>query len=69
MADELRKAIERDGRSLAALAAAAGIDTGQLSRFIRSERSLTLDTADAVCAALRLKCQLVPNKQRRKQGR
>lgn len=54
----LRDAIRIDGRSLNALARESGVDSGQLSRFMRDERSLTLDSADKLIVALGLKCEL-----------
>ena len=65
--DALREAIRRDGRSLPTLADDAGIDKGQLSRFMRAQRGLTLDTADAVCNALGVECRLV--RRRGKKGK
>ena len=55
----LLHAIEKDGRSLNAIAKAAGADAGQLSRFTRGKRSLTLSTADALIQALGAECRLV----------
>ena len=51
---DLRKAIERDGRSLNALAREAGLSPIQLSRFIRGERGLTTPAVEALCDSLRL---------------
>ena len=62
----LREAIERDGRSLSELARVSGVDKGQLSRFMRSERGLTLTSVDALLAALGVECRFV---MRRKGGR
>lgn len=42
----LRQAIANSGMSLNALAVETGVNHGQLSRFIRSERSLTLGSAE-----------------------
>ena len=59
LSELLREAIRRDGRSLNKLAAAAGLDHGRLSRFMRSERSLTLPTVEKICEALGVECRLV----------
>lgn len=65
IAAALRVAIQSDGRSLNALARESGVDSGQLSRFLRAERSLTVDSADMLIAALGLDCELVKGKRRR----
>lgn len=49
---QLRDAIRTSGLSLGQLSAASGVNAGQLSRFMRGERGLTLDSAGAVCKAL-----------------
>lgn len=54
----LRDAIRTDGRSLNALAELSGVDSGQISRFMRDERSLTLDSADKLIAALGMEGKL-----------
>ena len=59
MTTALKQAIRRDGRSLNEIAVAAQIDRGILSRLMRDERSVTLTTADAVCAVLGVDCRLV----------
>ena len=65
MTEALLHAIEKDARSLNAIAKAAGADAGQLSRFTRGQRSVTLDTADALIRALGVECRLVrPRKGR-----
>jgi plasmid maintenance system antidote protein VapI len=66
LSEVLREAIRRDGRSLTKLAAVADIDDGQLSRFMRGERGLTLDTTERICRALGVECRLV---RRRRKGR
>jgi DNA-binding phage protein len=53
--DVVRQAIEASGLSLAELARQAGINHGQLSRFMRGERSLTLATLDPLAKILRLR--------------
>jgi transcriptional regulator with XRE-family HTH domain len=54
LADQLRRAIGDCGMSLNQLAKATGVNKGQLSRFMRSERSLTLPAAAKLCAHLGL---------------
>ncbi len=49
---QLRDAIRASGLSLTRLGAAAGVDPGQLSRFMRGERGLTLDSAGLICRTL-----------------
>jgi DNA-binding phage protein len=51
---QLRDAIARSGRSLNQLAQDAGVSDSQLSRFMRGERTLTMETAAALCRALGL---------------
>jgi len=60
---ELKQAIERDGRSLNALARDAGLSPIQLSRFVRGERGLTTPAVDALCETLGL--ELKPKRQRK----
>ena len=51
---ELRKAIERDERTMYALARDAGLSQIQLSRFMRGERGLTTPAVERLCEALGL---------------
>jgi transcriptional regulator with XRE-family HTH domain len=51
---QLRDAIADSGRSLNQLSRDAGVSDSQLSRFMRGERTLTLETAAALCRALGL---------------
>lgn len=62
--DPLQKAIVADGRTLRALAEAAGLSAGILSRFTRRERTLTLPAADALADVLGL--ELRPRKTKRR---
>ncbi|TWT41089.1 hypothetical protein RAS1_37810 [Phycisphaerae bacterium RAS1] len=55
----LRRAIEADGRTWVAIANAAGCDKAQIGRFMRDMRSVTVETADGICAALGVECRLV----------
>ena len=61
----IRAEIRRQGISLLQLARRSGTDVGQLSRFMRDQRSITLDTADKLVAALDVTCRLV----RRRKGK
>ena len=64
LADSLRKAIENSGYSQAEIAVETGIDAGILSRFMRGERSLTLETAGKIAELLKL--SLKPTKATKK---
>jgi transcriptional regulator with XRE-family HTH domain len=50
----LRQAILDTGSTLIALERATGVDRASIRRFLRSERSLRLDKADALAAFLGL---------------
>jgi ribosome-binding protein aMBF1 (putative translation factor) len=54
MSDTVRQAIEASGLSLAELARRSGVSPAQLSRFLRGERSLTLETLDPLAKVLGL---------------
>lgn len=54
LADQLRDAIERSGLTDHAIAQAAQLDPSAVGRFMRAERSWTLDTAEHVAAVLGL---------------
>jgi plasmid maintenance system antidote protein VapI len=54
MSDVLRRAVRDSGLPLQALAEAAGVHRGSVSRFVRGERSLRLDMADRLAAYLGL---------------
>ncbi len=51
---QIREAIRASGRSLRDLENATGISRGQLSRFLRGQRDLTLETAGKLFDALGL---------------
>lgn len=55
LTEQIRDAISQSGLSLNQLAERAGIGRDLLSRFMRSERGLTLKTASRVCEALGLR--------------
>lgn len=46
---QLREAIQASGQSLSQLGQASGVDAGRLSRFMRGERSLTLEAVGQLC--------------------
>lgn len=60
---DLRKAIERDGRTIYALARDSGLSPIQVSRFVNGERGLTTPAVDALCETLGL--ELRPKRQRK----
>ena len=53
-ADVIRRAVEDSGRTPYAIALESGVSQPVLSRFLRSERGLNLDTAEKLCRALGL---------------
>jgi transcriptional regulator with XRE-family HTH domain len=52
--DQLRKGIEASGESQLSLAEATGINQGNLSRFMRGERGLSMENFAKLCAHLGL---------------
>ena len=54
MANQIRRAIRKSGLSLNQLAEETGVDDGVLSRFMRDERSITLETAEKLADYLGL---------------
>lgn len=48
----LRKIIEESGRSQKAIAEESGVAAGQLSRFMRGNRSMTLKTVSGLAKTL-----------------
>ena len=55
LADQMRQAIRGCGMSLNKLAEATGVHKAQLSRFLRSEQSMTLKAAAKLCSYLGLR--------------
>jgi transcriptional regulator with XRE-family HTH domain len=51
---QLREAIAASGLSLNQLGEKSGVSDGQLSRFMRGERTLTMETASPLCRVLGL---------------
>lgn len=54
LAEALRDAVERSGRSCYALSAETGVAASVLSRFMAGERDLKLETASRLIVALGL---------------
>ena len=66
LSDELRKAIERDKRTIPNLADDCGVGKSILSRFTRSLRTITLPTAEKILEALGFEVRLVRKKGKAK---
>jgi hypothetical protein len=64
MVERIFRAMRESGRSLRDLARESGLGAGQLSRFVRRERSLKLPQAAKLCEALGL--ELVQRKKPRR---
>ena len=60
---QLKEAIEASGLNQPQLAELSGVDQGQISRFIRGERTLTLESASKIAKALKL--ELKPRGRKR----
>lgn len=56
---ELRKAVENDGRTHAAIADAAKIHRTTFSAFMNRRRGLTVETVEQLAKALRLELRLI----------
>ncbi len=67
MTEQLRIAIRDSGLSLNQLGIQSGVSAGQLSRFMRGERVLTLPAAEKIVTALGLR--LMPAKKPASKGR
>lgn len=63
----LRRAIKESGLTGYRLAQECGVSQGQLSRFLRAERTLSLDAVDKLAAYLKL--ELSPRKRATRNGR
>ena len=53
--EQLRAAIRDSGLTLVEIARRSTVDQPRLSRFVRGQRSLTLESASLVCRALGLR--------------
>jgi transcriptional regulator with XRE-family HTH domain len=60
IADQLRQAIERSGKSRYRISQDSGISEAVLSRFANGQTDLTLANTDKLCAALGLSLVLIP---------
>ena len=52
LAEVIREAIRESGRSAGHLGAASGVDKAIITRFLRAERTITVETAEKLLAAL-----------------
>jgi transcriptional regulator with XRE-family HTH domain len=55
LSDQLRALIDAAGPSVYELARDAGVDRSVLSRFLAGKRTITLETADRLAKALKLR--------------
>lgn len=60
----LQDAIKQSGMTLKEIATQSGIDHGQLSRFMRNQRNLTITTAEKVGTLLGLELRKVKRRKR-----
>lgn len=63
---ELRSAVEKDGRTHAAISAAAGIHPKTFSAFINGRRGLSVETTEALAKALNYEIKLTRLKDHQK---
>ena len=54
MIEQIQEAIRESGRTLGELGRESGVSSGQLSRFVRNERFLSLPAAAKLCDVLGL---------------
>ena len=65
LSDTIRNAIRESGQTLNAIAAEVGISDGIISRFMRAERSMNLETAEKLCAYFKLELREVVKRRRK----
>ncbi len=65
LSNQLRSAIRNSGMTERELAATVGISNAIISRFMRDERSMTLETAEKLCAHLQLELREVQKRSRK----
>ena len=53
--DQLRQAVADSGKTQVEIAAATNLDQGNISKFLRGKRSLSLEYAAELCSYLDLK--------------
>jgi hypothetical protein len=63
LTDVLRDAIRTSGRRAYAVSQVSGVAQPILSRFLRGERGITLETADKLCKTLRLELRPIEEGQ------
>lgn len=56
---ELRQAVEKDGRTQTAIAAAAGIHPATFSAFMHGRRGLSVETTEQLAQALHFEIRLI----------
>lgn len=66
VSERLRELIDQSGLSSYRLAQLSGVPESALSRFLRRERTITLDTVDRLCVALRLELRRVRPRRKSK---
>jgi hypothetical protein len=64
--DQLRQAVRDSELTRYAISVRTGIDQGTLSRFIRGERGMSLDSVDRLMECLEL--EIRPRRRKRKDG-
>ncbi|MCJ7693132.1 MAG: helix-turn-helix domain-containing protein, partial [Sedimentisphaerales bacterium] len=64
IASELRKAIVNSCYSQNQLSELSGVNRAQINRFVNSERTLTLDTAEKIAKVLKLELKAKKTKVR-----
>ena len=62
--EQLRQAIQQDGRSRYRISLNTGISQGQLSRFMHSKGGLSLRSIDRLCSCLELTIAVREQKDR-----
>ncbi|MFO0828438.1 MAG: helix-turn-helix transcriptional regulator [Phycisphaerales bacterium] len=69
--DRIREAVESSGQTRYAIAKATGIAQSQLSRLVRGENGLTIETAERLADHLGLRIALEPKSasKRKTKGR
>lgn len=64
VSDSVREAIRESGFSLSELARQTAVNVAVLSRFMRGERSITLETLDRLSLALKMRITVRKRRQR-----
>ncbi len=66
--EQLKQAIQEGRLSQAALARGTGLSEGQISRFLKGERGLSLESIDKLLDVLELEIVIRPRRKARKDG-